>query len=243
MCLLGAMLLVLVACGGGGPASNQIVGPVVSVRLEALIDGTTTVVDPTNIFVNEHVQLRLTGVDTGTVGQPRVVLPTNNWSMTGFPGGSLTVAGLFTADASPTGNFGSVNVTYDGNSYTSPIRVVAPAAVIAGRGRFTNGAPAIGVEIDALNSSGTKVATGLVGGDGTIRMSVPTTAVKFSATFPNSSYVRQFAYNGLNYSTLVAGCTAPLPSLTNGVTSNLLTNVVFYSTFDASPPPPPDGCN
>lgn len=246
--LFAVFLLVILACGGGGgnpgttgTTSGTIVGPVTNVRLEAVIDGTSTVVDPTNVFVNEVVKLRLTGIDTGTVGQPRVVLP-STWSMTGTPGGNLSSNGTFVANSAPTGFFGSATSSYDGMSYTTSIRVVSPEAILTGRGRLINGSPTPNIQIQALNASGTVVATGLVGADGSIRMSAPTTAVKFTTAFPGTYYVKQFAYNGKDYATTIAGCTASLPALTLGVSTSLSTDIVFYSSYDTSPPPPPDGC-
>jgi hypothetical protein len=65
----------------------------------------------------------------------------------------------------------------------------------------------------------------------------------FSGVDPGATfYVRQFFYNPKDYSTLISGCTAPLPALTNGVTTNLLSDIVFYQNSGGPPPPPPSGC-
>jgi len=269
------ILAIITACGGGGASTTgttattattgtttttattsttattgqTIIGPVSGLRIEAKIEGSATTVDPTNIFVNEIVRFRLTGIDEGTVGQPRVVLPAGAWSMTGTPGGSLQSNGVFSAASSPSGLFGTVKTSYNGLNYTFPVRVVIPEAIIAGLGRTTTGFAAGKVGIQALNASGTVVATGLVASDGTIRMSLPTTAVKFTADFsladpgPTFYYARQFAYDGLDYATTVSGCTAPLPALTLGSSTNLASAVVFYANSNTSPPPPPDGCS
>lgn len=241
-------MLVITACGGGGTGGTDgstSGGPYTSIRVEAVIEGTSTSIDPTNIFTNEHIQFRLTGVD---INSTRVVIPTSGWTLSGNPGGSITTAGLFTANASPSGSSGTVSVNFDFTNYSTSVRVVTADAVIVGVGRTTTGAPARGVQILALNGAGNVVATGTISSTGAIRMSAPPTAVRFTTSFtaidpgPTFFYARQFAYGGKDFSTAIASCTAPLPVLTSGVASNLATDVVFYANSSGFPPPPPDGC-
>ena len=240
-------LMVITACGGGGGGGNNTSGggPYTNIRMEAVLDGTSTSIDPTNVFPNEQVRFRLTGVDTNSV---RVVIPTSDYSLGGTPGGSLDATGLFSASASPNSNTGTVSVVFETLSYNSAVRVVVPQAIISGLGRTTSGVPAKGVQIFALNSVGTVVGTGTIATTGAIRFSAPTSAVRFTANFaaidpgPNPYYARQFAYAGKDYSTTIASCTAALPPLSNGQTTNLLTNVVFYANSSGFPPPPPNGC-
>ncbi len=235
-------------CGGGtgttGTTSTTS-GSFTSIRMEAVINNTSTSIDPTNVFVNEQIKFRLTGVDETST---RVVIPTSNYTLTGTPGGTLDTTGLFSANSSPSGLSGTVSVTFETLQYTSAVKVVTPAAIVTGLARTTAGAPAKGIVINALNSSGTIVGSGTVATTGAIRFSAPTSAVRFTASFipidpgPNPYYARQFAYGGKDYSTTIASCTAPLPALTNGVASNLTTNVVFYANSSGFPPPPPNGC-
>ncbi len=240
-------MAVITACGGGpGPEpTGSTTGNFTSIRMEAVVDGPNTTVDPTNVFTNESIRFRLTGLNDSSV---RVVIPTSGYTMTGTPGGTLASDGLFTASNSPTGNTGTVRVTFDTLQYTSAVKVVAPEAILKGSARTTENFPGSGVQIKALNAGGATVGTGFVATDGTIRMSVPTTAVRFTTNFsivdpgPSFYYVRQFAYAGKDYSTIISSCTAPLPALTNGVASNLATTVVFYRSTSGFPPPPPDGC-
>lgn len=237
------------SCGGGSGGTDgtngSTGGPYTSIRMEAVPNAGGTAVDPTNIFVNEQIRFRLTGVNTSNI---RVVIPTSNYSMTGTPGGTIDSTGLFTAAAAPTGNSGTVRVNFDATVYSLPVQVVAPQAILVGTGRTTENFPGAGIQVNALNSSGAIVASGFISTSGTIRMSVPTTAVRFTTNFsivdvgPNFYYVRQFAYNGFDYSTTIASCTAPLPPLTNGVTTSLLSSVVFYRASNGFPPPPPNGC-
>ncbi len=241
-------LFTITACGGGGGTngSNGSTGGFASIRMEAVIDGSspTTTVDPTNIFVNEIVRFRLTGVDDTST---RVIIPTSGYTLTGAPGGALDSTGLFTASSSGTGSSGAVHVTFDATNYSLTVKVVTPDAILKGTGRTTEGFPAAGVQIKALNVSGTVVGTGFIATDGTIRMSVPTSAVKFTTDFSTADpqakyYVRQFAYSGKDYSTTIVTCTAPLPALTSGLTSNLSTALAFYRLTSGIPPPPPNGC-
>jgi hypothetical protein len=253
--LFVVMSLVLIACGGGGgPATGTttgdcptVIGPLTSIRLEAVQEGTSTVVDPTNIFVNEQIRFRMSGIDTGAVGQPRVNLCATGFTLTGAAGGSLATNGAYTAPPTASPDLGTVRVTYSGTTYTSAIRTVVPQAILAGRVILSTGAGAPRIGVQGVNAAGTVIATGITGADGTIRMSIPTAAVKFSLDFsgvdPNATfYVRQFTYNNRSYSTVVIGCVAPLPTLTTGVTTNLLSNVLVFPAAGSNPPPPPDGC-
>lgn len=250
------LLALIVACGGGGgtpgttgtTATTGIVGPVTGVRLEAVTEGTSTIVDPTNIFASEVVRFRVTGIDTGQTGSPRVVLPGTTFNLSGNPGGTIQSNGLFTASATPTGSFGQVTTSYSGTSYASSVRVVAPQAIVQGTAIINTGQIPAGVQIQALDVSGTVVATGLVSSGGTIRLSTPTSAVRFTINFnlvdpSNGYYYRQFKYNTKDYSTLIPDCTAVLPALTSGVTSNFASQVLFYASSSSTPPPIVNGCS
>jgi hypothetical protein len=244
------LLFTVTACGGGGTSggttsTSTTSGTFTSIRMEAINTSTTATVDPSNIFVNENIQFRLTGLDS-TLN--RVVIPTSGYGLVGSPAGSLNASGLFSANSTPSPNFGTVRVVFDGNQFSSTVRVVQPDAILLGLGRTTDGFPSAGIQIKALNAAGATVATGLVASDGTIRMSLPTTSVRFTTNFalvdpgPQFYYARQFAYNSKDYSTIILTCTAPLPALTSGVASNLASALVFYRNSSGSPPPPPDGC-
>jgi hypothetical protein len=257
--LVGILFVVfataLLACGGGGsPGGGSTtgdcpdpVGTVVSVRLEAVQEGTSTVVDATNIFLNEAIRFRITGIDTGATGSPRINLCATGFTLSGSPGGTLSTDGAYVAPATASTSTGVIRVTYAGTTYTLSVRVVAPEAVIAGRIRLSTGSDAPRIGVKALNSSGSVVASGFSGADGSIRMSTPTTAVKFTLDFNDvdpaaTYYVRQFTYNNKSYSTVISGCVAPLPTLTAGSTTSLLSNVLVFQASGSNPPPPPDGC-
>lgn len=246
-----ALISTILACGGsgGGPTTPVDSRIFVSVRAEAVLVSSGAGVDASNVFTGEEIQFRLTGVDSVDTSGPRVVIPNTSWRMTGNPGGSLTSAGVFNAGVTAGAASAVVTSTYQANDYSLLTRVVSPQAVIRGRGRITDGRPAARIQILALNATGAIVATGNVASDGTIRMSVPTTATRlttdFSGVDPSATfYVRQFFYNGFDYSTVINNCTAPLPSgLANGVSTNLASDLVFYLNSGGPPPPPPSGCN
>lgn len=242
----------LIACGGGGgggttTGSTGGVGPFSSLRMEATLDGTTTLIDPSNIFPGEKVNFAITAIDGGQIGNPRVKLNVNNFALTGTPGGSITGAGAYSGSSTPSAAAGTVTATAESLNFSLPIRVVPAQATLTGRIRLTTGTPVNRIQLIALNAAGTTVATGLTTPDGTLRMSLPTTAVKFTINFDIADpgftfYVRQFAYNGSDYSPGVVGCTAPLPTLTNGATAALPADIFVYFQSDLNPPPPPNGC-
>ena len=246
------MLMAITACGGGGTggtngttSTTSTTGGFTSIRMEAVLDGTSTAIDPSNVFVNEHVRFELTGLDSTST---RVIITSSGYSLTGSPDGTLDSSGLFTASSTTSGGLGIVHVTLDGTPYSYGVKVVSPEAIIKGFARTTDGYPGAGIQIRALDTSGALVGSGFVASDGTIRFSSPVTAVKFTTNFsivdgtPPFYYARQFAYAGKDYSTIISTCTAQLPALTVGVASNLATTVVFYRNSSNFPPPPPDGC-
>lgn len=249
--LFALLCVVLIACGGGGGTTDGGsggVGPFSSIRLEAVLDGTTTQIDPTNIFLGEKVKFKLTAIDGGVVGNPRVTLNVNNWSMSGTPGGTLSSNGSYSGSATPSPSVGTATASAEGLTFTTSVRVVQPRAVLTGKIRLTTGQGVSKLQIQALDPSLNIVATGLSGADGVIRMSVPTNATKFNVDFSIADptviyYIRQFAYSGKNYSTGVSGCVAPLPTLVNLMTSPLASDIAIYQANPNFPPPPPDGCS
>jgi hypothetical protein len=249
--LFALLCVALIACGGsGGPdlPDSGGVGPFSSIRLEAHLDGTTTVIDPTNIFVGEKVKFKLTAIDGGVVGNPRITLNINNWSMTGSPGGTLSANGTYTGSSSASASTGTATASVEGLTFTTGVRVVQPQAVITGKIRLTTGQGVSKLQIQALDASANIIATGLSGADGVIRMSLPTSATKFNVNFSIADpgviyYIRQFAYSGKDYSPGVTGCVAPLPTLTNLAITPLASDIAIYQASPTFPPPPPNGCS
>lgn len=250
--LFALLCAVLLACGGGGGPKTDDglggVGPFSSLRMEVRLESTNAIIDPTNIFVGERVKFSVTAIDGGVVGNPRITLNVNNWSMSGAPGGTLASNGTYTGSAVASPSTGVATATADGLTFTTGVRVVQPQAVISGRIRLTTGQGVSKLQIQAIDASANVVATGLSGADGVIRMSLPASATKFNVDFSIADptviyYIRQFAYNGKDYSPGVSGCVAPLPALTNFVTTPLASDIAIYQASPTFPPPPPNGCS
>lgn len=243
-------LLLLAGCGGGGGdpdpggGGNPDVSDLAEVRTSAIFAGTAVFVDATNLLFGERAQFRLTGIAEGGARQDvsvtgwRTTVPANV--------GTITSDGVFAAGGTP--GTGAVSVTVEGTTYSGTVTVKGGAiALLTGRVRVVGGNPVSGVGIQALNAAGTVVATGFSTRDGSLRIGLPATAtrlnVNFDALDPSASfYVRQYALSGIDYSSVIASCTAPLPRLANNTVTALPSDLVVYALGAGAPPPPPDGC-
>ena len=113
-------------------------------------------------------------------------------------------------------------------------------------GRVVNQASSTGVagvSVLFLNSSGVSVAQATTTANGTFSAQVPVTATRFhldSASI-SAGFYKSYEYNTKRYSALISTCSAPLPTLTAGVTSALPTNIEIPPA-SGPPPPPPNGC-
>ncbi len=245
--LFGLLPIVLAGCGGGGgnpgPGTPD-VSQLADVRVDAILASSRASIDATNVFPGESVRFRLTGIATGGARQYVDVAGFTTDAPAAV--GTITSAGIFAANGASDAPY-TVRTTLGGVTYSGTVRVVNPVRVLTGRVRLVTGAGAPRVGVRALSAAGAVVATGFSTSDGTVRLAAPPAArrltLDFSSVDPNGRfYVRQFAYAGIDYSTVVAGCTAPLPDLSTGTTV-ALQDLVVYSLSVSSPPPPPDGCN
>lgn len=247
--LLVSAALLLPGCGGGGGSDpggggGPDVSELASVRTDATLSGSGASIDATNILVGERVQFRLTGVLNG---QRRYVNVTG-WTTT-VPAnvGTISDTGVFSA-GNATGS-GTVSVTVKGVTYTGSVTVKGGAiAIVSGRIRLVSGSPASGIEIQLLNSTGGVVGTGFSTATGAVRIATLPTATRLNLNFDSvdpakTFYVRQFFLGGTDYSTVIPGCTAPLPTLAEGGSVTLPTDIVVYGLGASTPPPPPDGCD
>ena len=153
--LFALLCAVLLACGGGGGPKTDDglggVGPFSSLRMEVRLESTNAIIDPTNIFVGERVKFSVTAIDGGVVGNPRITLNVNNWSMSGAPGGTLASNGTYTGSAVASPSTGVATATADGLTFTTGVRVVQPQAVISGRIRLTTGQGVSKLQIQAID--------------------------------------------------------------------------------------------
>lgn len=250
--LLLLPLLLIAGCGGGGGdpnpggGGNPDVSELANVRTDAILAGSSAPVDATNVFVGERVQFRLTGI---AVGGARQFVSVTGWT-TSLPAnvGTISSSGVFSAG--PGTGSGTVSVTIDGVTYSGAVTVKGGAiATLTGRIRLVSGTAVAGVQIRILNASGGTIATGFSTSTGVVRIGVPNAStarrlnLNFDAVDPGANfYVRQFFLGQADYSTVIAGCTAPIPTLASGATATLPTDIVVYQLGATAPPPPPDGC-
>ena len=250
--VLLAVLIVAIACGGGGGGGGTGVtdgsdGGFVTVRAEATQAGNTGhQVDATNIQVGQSITFVVAGYDSSNV---RTILTSTNWTTTdnGNTVGTLSADGSFSATAASNSTFtatGSANgTTYSINYKVHPVQATATASLID-----QNGAPAANVKVLFYNGANVVVASATSAFDGSLTASVPTSAVRFNidpTTLPTSLYFKSYKLHGLRYSALITSCTAPLPALTNGVSTNIgaiIIDVLMTGGIVNPPPPPPDGC-
>ena len=243
---LSALVLTILSCGGGGGGSDTGGDPYAGLnQLKVDVANPTTgfSLDPMNIFPGETVRFRIVGRDsTGGL----VYVNGNGWT-SNAPGSAGTVQDSGTFNALATSTPFTVSIVVNGSTISTAAQTVPIQAIVAGRIRTTAGAGVSGVTVIYYNAAGTEIGRAKSATDGRLRFSIPTTATRFkldfSAVDPGATkYVRQFAYNGIDYSTVISGCYATLPTLATGVTANLATEIVVYQVIAGSPPPPPDGC-
>lgn len=101
------------------------------------------------------------------------------------------------------------------------------------------------VQVLFFNAAGTQVATSTTDACGYLVARVPSNAVRFHlnpTSLSAAAYYRQYTYNALRYSALIATCTAPLPALTDGAVTPLPGGSIFVPATTGPPPPPPNGC-
>lgn len=227
--LLVVALLVILACGGGGGGGNGGGG------------GVSISVSPKSTNVAPGGTVNFTGTVTGS-SDLRV-----SWSIISG-GGSIASTGTntatFTAPASGTSTIRARSVADTSKTDDATVTVTTSTGVnVSGRvidDFSTAGLP--GVTVEFLNNSKNVVGALTTNAAGTFSGRVPTTA-RFirlpAATFP-ADYYSQFEYKGSRYSTIIAGCDAPIQTLVAG--DNPLGNIRLSPTHQP-PPPPPNGCS
>ena len=254
-----AIIVLSAACGGGGGGSSSTnststsgsTGTLNPIRAESVLaNNAGQIVDPKNIQVGEAIQFQVVGYNTTTFA--RTVLSSSLWSTndSASAAGTLSSSGLFNATASTGGV--SYTATGHANATTYPlVYAVKPVqALVTGVIRDSNNFASSRVTIVFYTISGAEVGRASSAFNGNFRASVPTSAKRFNidpASLDPSFYFQSFSFLSKRYTTLeTATCSAPLPALTNGTTTN-----IGGITIDAAktngvsnpPPPPPDGCS
>lgn len=232
--------------GGGGTGSGSSGGPVyVYKAVEAVKSG--TVIDPMNIVEGETVQFQWAGY---TATNQRTVIGSSNWVALapGDAEGTMSGGGSFTATSS--GPAFGVTADAEATQVNGSAQVKATGQALVA-GRIVDGYGNFGrtIWVDFYTTGGVKVGESRAQGNGNFRAAVPTTATFFSVrggSIPTGFY-KQFRFNSLWYLPKDLGglCIAPLPSLTNGVQTNIGDVLVPPTTQNGSslpPPPPPSPC-
>ncbi len=249
-----AILILAIACGGGGggggggsASAGGSSGSFDTIRAEAANAADPShQIDALNITVGQTIQFEVVGYK----GNARTVLTSSAWTTTdnGSTVGSLTTDGLLSATASSASTFTasgkSGGVTYNINYQVKPVQATVTASLID-----NNGAPAPNIRVKFFTAGGVQVGSATSAIDGTLSASVPTSAVQFNldpATVSAAKYFRSFKLHGLRYTELESSCDAPLPPLTNGVTTAIgavILDALKTGGLINPPPPPPDGCS
>jgi len=220
------LCLTFLACGGGGGGGG---GGGLSVNLQ-----------PASATVGRNGQVNFTAT-VSNASNPDVT-----WSAST---GSITPTGVGTAtytapNAAATATVTATSVEDNTKSDSSTVTVVVGVATVTGKVvRSGSSLGLANVIIEFRDAGGATVATVTTNGSGNFSAGVPTTATRFhvrNSTVP-SGYYKQYTYDGLRYTTLETTCSAPLPSLSEGTSTALASEIAFSPTSNP-PPPPPNGC-
>ncbi len=249
---LGA--LIVFGCGGGGgtSATSGSTGVVSNIHVEAVNLANGAPEDLMNILVGDRVQARLYGLQDPNV---RVQVASSNWS-SDAPANVAVVSssGTITTIGSSQGQAYIISGMGNGVKYTSSFIVRPVQAVVTALFRTQGGLPVQQADIKFFDSAGTVVGEATSQSNGSIRASVPATAVTFMASTNANTYATdgvtlfrlydQFSY-GANIWSDACSNRVPLPTLTNGTSTALPHNLVFTAKVlndPNNPPPPPPDC-
>ncbi|MDX2064537.1 MAG: hypothetical protein SFX74_02220 [Fimbriimonadaceae bacterium] len=237
-----AVTLTLLACGGSGGGGGGTTPPdptITSIVIELrTADG--FVVDPLQIRTGETLVARRWGRDAaGAVTE----VPTTDFSTTAAGSvATITSAGAFTAVGANSGTF---QIRAGDGAQTLNFRV-SGGAVARVRGQVRNddnqGVP--GVRVATYTSGGTVTGGMFTGSNGSFQLNVPTTTTGFLLDMETivSRYYNQFGYGSNEYSVVCPDFRAPVPALTNGVTTALPGTPIITRKVAGTPPPPPPDC-
>jgi hypothetical protein len=240
------LALLIFGCGGGGSSGGNGggTGTLNDIRVESVFAADPgTIVDPLNIQVGDTIRFQVVGYDDN---DNRVILNASNWRTTDAArqAGQLTQAGVLTATASSNGTRYTVSANAAGAVRSRQYEVRPSQARV--RGRVVDATSGLGIDniqVRFYNDAGTVVGSVRTAFDGTFLASVPLAATRFHLdpqTVPNA-YYNSYSFAGLRYAPTIGTCTAPLPPLSMGLTTNLPANISLPRA-SGPPPPPPTGC-
>ncbi len=218
-------LLFALGCGGGGGGGGG--------------GGFNMFLSPTSVSVGPNGEVRLNTIDqNGTFTDV-------TWAVSA---GFLTPLGIgsaqFVAPASGPATVTATSVVSGGIVRTCSVTVVPGMATVTGRVRRSGSSIGLpGVVVDFFDVAATLVATATTNSLGYFSGAVPANAVRFhlrNSSIPTGFY-KQYTYDSMRYATTIAACSAPLPGLSAGVSTGLVTECVVSPNV-GPPPPPPNGC-
>lgn len=199
--LLAAILVVGCGGGGGGGSTGGGGGGGNTYAVEAYFTADPTAfVDPTNMMVSDQVTFVLASYDQNGV---RSVVSGVTWSTndTTAQAGTLDPStGAYSA-LSPSAQTYKVTTSFGGTAYQASYAVTPLQARLYGKiVNITNAAGVPAIKALFFDGSGTQVGSVTSANDGTIRASVPTTAVSMNLdpnSIPLASFYRAFSYIGI----------------------------------------------
>lgn len=237
----------ILGCGGGGGGGGTSGGGGGYTGLQVSVtypNDSTQMIDPGTLFVGDTLQLEITGRDKNGVLKS---IPVTGWKTTAPVGvASVTNDGILTAVGSSAGTSYTVQTQYGGTTYKTSIAVVAPQNIVTGLVRNLSSYGIQSVKVLAYDASKTLLSTTHTTRIGTFRISVPSTATRFtidiSAADPTGAYYySQYSYNNGEYLTGTT-CLAKLPSPLSSTSATALPSDIVPDSKSLGPPPPPTQC-
>lgn len=241
------LLGLIMGCGGGGGGGGSNGGgtpnPLYQVSIIQPSDS-SRMIDPGTLFIGDSLQLQITSRDTNG---KLITIPASGWT-TNAPSNVATVSssGVLVALASSGTNQYVVQVNVGGATYSATISVSPSQYIVTGLVRNTSNVGIESVAVLAYNGTTTLVGQTHTSRAGTFRMSVPSSAVRFTVDMSKADpghvyYFTQFGYGSKEYLDGIS-CLTPLPTPLSSLAPTPLPNDIVPDLISLGPPPPPTGC-
>ncbi len=237
----------LAGCGGGGGGGGGGTTPPNYTAYQVTLvttSNTSQMVDAGTLFVGDSIQLEITARDShGNL----VVVPASGWATTAPPSvATVTSNGLLTAVGPSAGSAYTVSVHVGGSIYQVNINIVAKQNVVTGLVRNTSNTGIQYVGIQFYDATKHLLVQTKTTRDGRFRVSVPSTAARFTIDMsipdPSSAYYyTQFNYNSDEFLEGTV-CLAPLGITLSSANPVQMASDVIPDLKTFGPPPPPTGC-
>ena len=242
-----ALIALLAGCGGGGGGgggSNPTTTYTGYQVTLVVASNPSQMVDAGTLFVGDSIQLEITARDKkGNL----VTIPVSGWNTTA-PSSVATISssGLLTAVGVSGGSSYTVSVNVGGKIFQTPISIVTKQNVVTGFVRNTSNAGIQNVGVAFYDSTKKELVQTKTTRDGTFRVSVPSSATRFTIDMgvsdPNSTYYySQYFYNSNEF---LEGsvCLAPIGITLSSTAVVPMASDIIPDLRSFGPPPPPTGC-